>query len=231
MKKPISEVDLAAIVVAWLNTNGWDVYQEVHLEGSTIDIVAKKEDKTWCIETKTTLNLELLYQVDKSYRNGYSDYISIAVPKSKSSNGRCFAKRLLKERGIGVLTVNYDNFTKPYIITEVVAREQTLKTKSCEMLCEVLVPEAKTFALAGNNQGMFYSPYKRTIGNIKEFLLKNPGSNMEQIVNGISHHYKNKSSAKGALKLALVNFEYAWCRIESIGSDILYYVYPDEGNI
>jgi hypothetical protein len=57
-----SEADLAAVVVAWLEVLGGDVYQEVELlpRGIRADIVAKVHAELWIIEVKTSVSLALI---------------------------------------------------------------------------------------------------------------------------------------------------------------------------
>lgn len=222
--KPASEAELAAIIVAWLNGKSWEVFQEVHVGGHTIDIVGRKDDQVWCIETKTTLNLDLMAQAERHVNSKYTHLVSVAVPKAKSSHGRDFARKVLLDHGIGLLIVDYGSWKDPYVIGGIPIVIHDVRPASYKVLCSALVPEAKTFAMAGNNSGYYFSPYKKTVANIREFLGAHPGSNMDQILDGISHHYSSKSSARLSLRDCLVRVESAWCETKCEDGEIHYYV-------
>jgi Holliday junction resolvase len=58
LKKRLPEEALAEKVIAWLEADNWDVYQEVRpwpTYARAIDIVAVKPGMIWAIECKTSL--------------------------------------------------------------------------------------------------------------------------------------------------------------------------------
>jgi hypothetical protein len=106
MKKPLKEIDLAAKVIDWLQSQWWEVYQEVqpHHCGRTADIVAINGPLVWVIETKTSLSLALLEQALRW--RGYANYISIATPSPRRySKGEDAVRLFVKHLGIGRMLI------------------------------------------------------------------------------------------------------------------------------
>jgi hypothetical protein len=78
------ETDIARPVVAWLQAQGWTVYQEVQHQGCVADIVAVRGPLLWVIECKAQLGLAVLGQA--LGWQGHAHAISVAVmsdPKPK----------------------------------------------------------------------------------------------------------------------------------------------------
>lgn len=62
MRATVTEQQVAEIVVAWLESLGADVYQEVECGTGVADIVARIGAELWIVEVKTSLSLALLCQ-------------------------------------------------------------------------------------------------------------------------------------------------------------------------
>jgi len=207
VKKKFSESDLAKVVVEYLSSIGWDVYQEVKVSygGKIADIVAVLGKRTWVVETKTTLNLSVLEQAN--YWKRISNYVSIAVPKAKYSSGREFAKLICRERGIGIFYIDVKRSDDFRVKTIEEARLGRWADKVVDkwflrenrqlrnMICE----EHKTYALAGNSDGKHWSTFKATCKRVAKFVSENPGCNMREIVAKIDHHYSSDNSAYTSL--------------------------------
>jgi hypothetical protein len=95
-----SESDFAAVVVAWLEALGADVYQEVECGGGVADIVAKLNGEIWIVEVKTGLTLALLLQAMKRRRLAHRVYV--AAPYSRTFRESC---EVCEEIGIGALEI------------------------------------------------------------------------------------------------------------------------------
>lgn len=217
-----SEEEFAEIIVKWLKSNGWEVYQEVQLNrhaGSIADIVALKDGKYWIIECKLNFGFNVMSQADE-WRY-FANYVSVAIPYT---NKTLFRVKLCKLLNIGVLTVIYNQWLRDQSIDkhwqvneDLKALEQELKYKS---LINQLTEKHKTFAKAGNNYSKRITPFKLTVEKLVNYVKENNGSLLREVVKKIDHHYSTNNSAKTNLA-------------EMINRDIIKELYLDrkkEGN-
>ena len=190
-----TEEEVAAKVVKWLTENRWDVYQEVTMGQRSCDIVARRDCITWSIEVKTTLNFAVLAQAWHWRR--YSHRISIAVPtvQNSYSDGRHFAFEVMRDKGIGWLTVGHEEWD----MEKVRAADHGKLFRAASVSSWKLDPEHKTFAMAGTQSGARWTPFQRTCKLVREAVEKTPGITMKGLINEVDHHYANDASAKGSL--------------------------------
>ncbi|KKN47175.1 hypothetical protein LCGC14_0665710 [marine sediment metagenome] len=208
----MSEQELAKHVVAWLEEQHWDVYQEVQIfrGGKVADIIAVRGSLLWVIECKKSLSLAVMEQA--SYWRTH--YRSVAVPRQKNEMRRVGIGVAKNYYQIGVLTVGegYFDFGVDEIVSAPLKREFHRFAKDIQ---KCLLPEHKTYAMAGSNDGGHYTPYKRTMDAVKSFIEKNPGCTLKEIIDSIGKgHYANSQSARGTIRVALSNWESDWCHIE-----------------
>jgi hypothetical protein len=205
----IKETELAAVVVDWLESQDWNVYQEVQFPGTgSADILAIKNDHIWVIETKTSFSFQVIAQAiqwEVSYR-------SVGVPENRRRDrGRTLAFQTCKHLEIGVIEVNVSN-------REVYNTEPTLHEGRFVEIAEKQILRELTIyhknGVAGSTSGGAITPYKVTIMKVKEFIAANPGCTLKDIVSHIGNgHYSSESSAKNSLRSALENWEKDWCAI------------------
>lgn len=93
----MTEVDLASKVIAWLECDGWDIYQEVN----DIDIVAIREPVVWAIECKLSMGFSVLEQAID--RMGRANCVWVATPYRKSNYK--IVRTCCEKLGIGWMTV------------------------------------------------------------------------------------------------------------------------------
>lgn len=199
-KKRESEADVAARLVAWLDHEGWEVYQEVSFQWSrVIDIVAVKKDErlAWAIEVKTSANKHLLYQATQCRR--WTTIVSVAVPKPKRfTQARKDYIAKAAERGIGFIHIGDNGDIE---IVEGV-RSPNAKwgrgepSKYSEFF--ELPDDYKTYCAAGSTGG-FLTPFKLTCMNLRDYVKENPGCTVSEAIANISHHYSSDASARSAL--------------------------------
>lgn len=220
----LKETEVAEAVIAFMEERGWDVFQEVklHSGGSIADIAGVRGDHIWLVETKTTLNLDVIGQAISWQR--YVHWVSVGVPSAKrSSKGRDIAWSILKEHGIGLLTVEQtwgntlkvDERTEPrlwrhrnrpkkwYSVTN---REppspEKIRRGYLERIQEFrgnLSPEHKTFAKAGS-KGKHWSPWQNTMREVVRYVHKNPGCHLKALVDTVGKmHYASIQSAKSSI--------------------------------
>lgn len=175
-----SEQELAERVVQWLHDYGWEVYQEVPVGNGVADIVAKQGPVIWLIETKMSMSIQLLKQLDD--RIGYAHMLSAAVPVRKRGDAPF---RLLKKLGAGLLAVyGYGQ------INEYLRPQFFRKVRGIE-----LHEQQKTFCNAGSSSGGHWTPFKETSRNVIQFVHWRPGCTMAELIQGITHHYGNNTAA------------------------------------
>jgi len=216
-----TEIELAAVVVDWLEKNGWDVYQEVqHSRGGPVcDIVAVKMKDVWTISCKKALSLAVILQADywRSYK--FSNFSSIAVPtpvrskayRSNPLRGHYAAVGLLKKLGLGMIAVaKHANFK--YGAKETQGEDAEFRyevdnscqspyqptTEKCSIM-RVLRDEHKTFAKAGTAGGGHYTPFRGTVVKLEAYVAAHPGCSMKEAVNNIQHHYSSDKTAVSSL--------------------------------
>lgn len=212
------ETDIAKAVVAWLTEQHWEVYQEVQIRslGSVADIVAVQGPLVWVIECKTSLSLSVMEQAS----SWFAHYRSVAVPSGRNRRSRQAAYKVAKQFfKVGVLSVignAVDQIAAPPYMREY--RKLALRLR------DKLEPEHQTYAEAGNAEGRYWTPYKRTMRDVQRFLSTNPGATMKEIQREIGRaHYASPASCRGNLGRALELWE-DWCEVDRSSKPFRYYI-------
>lgn len=220
----MKETEVAAPVVAWLQKQGWDVYQEVE-NGNVADIVARmplkyRDDLIWVIETKTTLSLALLDQAIAW--TPWAHLVSVAVPAPKTMRrGTRAINLVLQHYKLGFIEVDTFSGYKPVREVETPGLHRIVK-------CHVrnwdraLVEEQKTYCPAGT-QGGHWTPFKGTCKRLRGYVEKHPGCLMKEAVEGIRHHYQTEASAIGSLRYLVQDGVVPGVRFERDGRKIRLY--------
>ena len=225
----MKETELAEAVVAWLEMEHWDVYQEVQMYAYSgiCDIVATKGFLVWTIECKTSLTWGLIEQA-WLWR---AHFRSIAIPRAKArTRGRRVAYLTCKNFfNLGIIEVHQIKTFDESIMFEVA--EQTPAPlmreyhEAAKRIKSRLVPEHKTYAKAGSVRGGYYTPYKYTMSRVKKFITKNPGCTLKEIMDDIGEgHYASMKSARASIRVALDSHERDWCRVDMENKPYKYYL-------
>ena len=178
-----NESEFATEVIEWLKDYRWEVYQEVQFHEKIADIVAVQNNIVWVVETKLTSTLKVIEQAE--YWIPYSNYVSVATPIRK---GQWMFDRILTMLGIGRLSGRFE-------IREDISPKLNRKALSKRIL-NILTPEHKTFAMAGNADGNRITPFKRTCTAIVREVEKNPGITIKELIERIKTHYATPASAR-----------------------------------
>ena len=217
------EVDVARPVVEWLEAQHWDVYQEVQCYRGRADIVATNGFLVWVVECKTSLTLSVMDQA----RRWPVHFRSVAVPtayRSRDSRGVAFeiAEKYFK---VGVLTVSDTSYNS---VTEKVPAPLIRHFhKASKRIVEALVPEQKYMAEAGSKSGDYYTPYKGTMMAVRNYIKKNPGCTLKEIMTALGKmHYASEASARSSIPRALRYIE-DWCRIDESKRPFRFYIKGD----
>ena len=211
-KRKYNEADIAEVLVDYLESKDWDVYQEVqfHNYGGIADIVAVKDDELWIIETKTSLTFSVMAQAE----SWQSHYRSVAVPRTiqRDSKGRHLAYRICRHYlRIGVIEIS-PAYSDVFII--VAPALQNIDKRSIERKLDILSPLHKEYAKAGSSGSGHLTPFKYTLLQIKEFIEENSGCTMNDIIEHIGKgHYSSESSAKNNLRTSLRDWV-DWCIVK-----------------
>lgn len=221
------ETEVAAKVIEWLRSTGWTVYQEIcpYYGGNIIDILAVKDGEYWAIEVKTSLSLAVMAQALRN--KDYAHYSSFAVPigTERGDKVRHFAQIVSRKLGIGFIEVcDFGSNRFSPIMTKVAPVLQPNPLLSGYK--GLLIKKAENFAPAGNNEGKFWSHYRNTIEQAREYIEKHPGCTSKEIVENIKHHY-NHGSAAQALLTALRKWEESWCTVDSTKRPFRVYLRED----
>lgn len=188
-----SEEHFAAAVVAHLEADQWEVYQEVGNGGGSnrADIVAQRGSLIMVVECKLTASLVLLDQALEWQDNAH--LVTVAYPTK--SRSRSF-DRACRDWGIGQIGVDSDGGVY-------YPRRGRLNRypRDIHRLRRLLVPERKTFAKAGNARGQSFTPYAETCRCVLEVVKQSPGISMKELMEKIKghHHYANDQSARSSL--------------------------------
>lgn len=212
----MTEQSLAALVVAWLEAQHWEVYQEVQPHGGgseAADIVAVRSGLVWVIECKTTFSLAVMAQ---AVRWG-SHLRSVAVPFGNSAE-RQFAEQICRQHlQVGVLYVHPMRDGLPGDVVErCPAPLMRHYHKRALWLRKQLRPEHKTSAPAGSQVAKRWTPYQETMEEVRSYLRRKgaEGATIAEIMQELGkRHYANKASARQCIPDALVRIEKEWCEV------------------
>ncbi len=200
-KQKPSEVAIGKPVIAWLQRDGWDVFQEVQPSGGSVaDIVAVKDNTTRVIELKSSLSFELLAQA--SHWRLRATEVYVAVPHAKRSDGRNMAMHVFKSYGIGIFEVHDPSHLEAYGEDNPADRARVLLQCTPDPSADgsyflgKLRPEHKTFAEAGSSSGGHFTEFKATCERLRQTVAKDPGITVRGAVLVTKHHYSTNKSAQ-----------------------------------
>lgn len=187
-----NESELAALVVGWLHDLHWEVYQEVQLSryGRIADIVAVQGRLTWIIECKLSLGLSVIEQAVLWTHS--SHYTSVAVPATCNSFGEIVCKRF----GVGVLRAGVLRVGGG--ICEAVPPPLNRRALA-QNIRNVLVPQQKTWATAGNANGNRWSPFAQTCHDVRLAVTRKPGLTLKELLAEVRTHYLTTATARACL--------------------------------
>lgn len=203
--KKVSEVELAAKVVAWLETDSWDVYQEV--DGA--DIVAVRGSVLWVVECKLVLSFHVLEQA--MCRRAQAHCVWVATPPRRQSSR--VVKKFCSYAGIGWISVSGGGDV------HVQSRPEFNRHASAERLRRLLRPEQKTYAAAGSPTGRAWTPFKETCSSLLRLVRARPGIGLRDAMAEIKHHYRNDSSARRTMADRLERGIVPGVRLERSGKE------------
>ena len=222
----MKETELAAHVVDWLRGEKWDVYQEVKLfsGGRRADIIAVKPGDhatlVWAIECKVTASLAVIDQA----RKWFTLYRSVAIPWYAGKNNLFYG--VAKNYNVGVLQVKKNGDIYEVDSPKLIRSNYHYCKHS---ILPGLHPDQR-LTPAGSNNGDYYTPYKNSMRDIRNFITENPGCTIGDIHKRLGRmHYASKSSFRGSVLTALSTYEKDWCRLDASSRPYRFYVKENEG--
>ena len=223
----IKETALGKPIVAWLESEGWDVYQEVQPHGGRVaDIVATRSGILIVVELKTSLTFELLDQIIRWRSDAHQVYA--AVPRARS-DGRRMAYRVFGDHGVGVIEVDkgavnsIDNGMGLRSCVRIVTPPTLNRKAHVATIRDSLRPEHKTFALAGSARGGHFTEFKATCDRLRGYVTARPGATLKDAINEVNHHYTTDASARTHLAKLIMSGVVKGIRCEKAGKTLNLY--------
>jgi hypothetical protein len=213
----MKEIELAELVIDWLQSQNWTVYQEVEFAhmGGVADICAERHGILWIIETKSAMSIEVLRQASRWPVHFRSIAVPIVVNRYKRDY---FVARDYYRVGVIEVSKNdvYEAQKPPLYLKH---------NKMAKRLLSQLTELHKSFCKAGKQGGGHLTPYKMTMLYIKEYIDKNPGCTINILFNQFgSMHYSSGASFKGNILKCLEDFEQDWCKIDRTAKPYKLYI-------
>jgi hypothetical protein len=191
-----SETALAAVVVACLEHEGWDVFQEVESPAGLCDLVAVRGSLVWSVETKLAFGTAVVEQAHGRLR--FAHLVSVATPRRRGSP---VLEDYCRWQGIGWLQVDdpvaLDRRPPEACVSEVIAPGLHRRIEGA--LRAALRPEHKVMARAGTNRGGYFTRFKDTCSKVTAYVRAHPGTTFKGLLDGIETHYAHKGSARAHL--------------------------------
>ena len=213
-----TEAQIAAVVMAEMQDQGWNCYPEVEISGGRADIIGVQSfpfmpnrQCVMIVETKTSWSLSLLEQAWN--RTAFAHYVLIAAPTQPSF----FYERLCRERGIGMirfeksadLRIDRYKALEPRLQRHRDAHKLNRKDRQSgrlpywgpDYVLARLHEDMKRYAPGTQSSGGFSTPFRRTMDRCEKFVRDHPGSTVKEIIEAVDNHYANISGFKqGVLK-------------------------------
>lgn len=216
-KEKASEADLAEKVCSFLAGDRWDVYQEVQFGrlGRRADIMARRGDYVWAIEVKKSMTFDVIAQArDWQF---WTHGALIAIPKLETKSGgrgRNLARRVCEDMGIGIIEVG--SFSAR--ITSVPRLNRDNKDMIRRFILPLLHEDLKGWgAKAGNSESDFWSPFKATCRDARNYVAEHEGTSMKELMEKIDHHYSNDACARASFSKWIMMGKVPGLRIEYDG--------------
>jgi hypothetical protein len=193
----MTEAELAKYIVVWLQNMRWDVYQEVQMVygGPIADIVAAFGKITWVIETKRQFGLSVLRQADNWIHDASFVSIGIELKRNNSWTDR-FSQKIMNYLGVGLISVSTGDFYAGEKGTVKEVYKPRLNRHPSKLLLNSLVEQQKTFAPAGNADGLRWTPFQETSRKLQQYVKEHPGATLKEIINSIQTHYASPQTAR-----------------------------------
>lgn len=213
-----SESILASKVVQFMRDHCYECYFEVEGPGGRADIIGKSGRILHVVETKMSFNFKVIEQALNWRR--YAHFVSVAVRKPKTRNSILYSwamRDFVQLHGIGVITV------KQGLGDCSIGFEIQPKLHRRVMDDRIhLFPEQMEWKQPGEVGGGYFTAFASTKKRLLEYIHRNPGCTMREIMENVPHHYSTDRSAKSSLHQYMVKGVIEGVRVE--GSPAKYFI-------
>ena len=189
-----TEADLARAVVSELQIQGYDTYEEVG-RGNRADVVGLRGSLLVVVECKVSMGLAVLDQCCNWFGKAH-----LIVAATGYARPNLAAERFMRHEGIGHWKVGLD-YNSATSVDEKIKPRLWRKAATAE-LRKLCVPETRSggeFAKAGTNGGGYFSPFRKTAGELAIVAKENAGITLKDALSLVKHHYASNSSAMSCL--------------------------------
>jgi hypothetical protein len=177
-----TEAALAAEVVKYFQTGGWEVYQEVKALGQRADMVCRKGSVIVVVECKLSASFSVIDQAMQWL--GAASAVWVATPPGRHSPSWW---RVLDMLGVGCLLVRPSGHIA-------IRGAPKLNRKPNPKWSSWLHPQQQTENVAGT-RGKYWTPFHETCIQLTKYVEQNPGVTLACAVAHINHHYTRGATA------------------------------------
>ncbi len=207
-----SEIMLAGYVVDWLQSQHWDVYQEVRpgWRGDAADIVAVRQPLLWTIECKRSLSLAVIAQAHRWPTLQRSIAVPCPARRRKRDQQREFAFEVCERFQIGVIEVGRTGEVYEAIKAPILRQFRGSSKRTIQRLH----PDQRTFLAAGSRSGGRWTPYWQTMNAVRNIIGEYPGCTLAFIMRELdTHHFSTDAAARSSIARSLVEWS-DWCFVD-----------------
>jgi hypothetical protein len=200
---PKTEKDLGLLVKVWLIAEDWDCFPEAQIRqrGPRADLIAIKDSLLWVIETKLSLNLQVIEQALR-WRDLGALYTSIAVLKPKRKYHQKFTwhsnfvDRFFRQEGLGLI---FGDLLDNTVIEAIPPRLHRYNYQRSKNIIAQLDPRMKLYIPGSTSKEGFSSPYQRTIENAITFIAAQKTCSINELLTNIKTHFRVRAKARNFL--------------------------------
>jgi hypothetical protein len=193
----MNEEELAAVLIAHLEKQGYTCYKEVSMQGRGGNVrndcyfVKFSDDGTvvesLAVETKTSFTLKVMNQAYLWRKHAHKVYVAVPPSKRTERKTRKFAMEVCRSMNIGVFEVGHR-------VNEIVSPSPSKNTITPPLY------EEQRDSVAGNSTGRFYTSFQNTLRLLSLYVDENPWCGLNEAIKDIEHHYKNDTSAASSIR-------------------------------
>lgn len=196
----MTETELGPPIIAHMESMGAETFQEVrHGYGSPrADLVFRFHGPRLIhvVELKTSLSLTVIEQA--WWWRDWANRTSVAVPRFRDRLG--LMRSLLKNEGIGLYQIHDSGSESCPRVEEIVAPRLNRRMIQPRLWDTLLHDGTRSIGMAGNANQEYWTPFRQTCENIREFLRDHPDSTMREIIAGFAgHHYSRDATARSCM--------------------------------
>lgn len=192
--------DVAIPIAEHLRQHHWDIYPEAQFRtrGPRADIVAYKNPLLWVIETKSSMNLQVLEQAMR-WRDSGALLVSIGIPKPKRKSSQKFVwhsqmvDRICRQEGFGLIFV----CSKTHFVKEVISpRLYRFNYERSRYLITNLDHKMQSQTPGSSAAGGYSTPHQRTLQYALAYLREHSPCSISTLLDNIKTHFHVRSKAR-----------------------------------